>query len=265
MSSGERNNRAKPNSFLPAAVLTGCVIIVLWLFATPLCKFCGVIDACENGSDAINALFTGLALAGVVATLWFQAHQAKEQDVAQQEQKEMTTLSAYLNALTALQTALPPSDLHPHQAHAHRKILAIVDALHPKMLAFVGQLAGVPSVDIDIADRLRKSISEIDREVNPSDSARAEENYEKLIEILSPQREMYLRLEKSMIGISSKKLEGVRDCIKQLNWLEGRQHRATAKTAVGQTEQFKTYRCEVQKYINLIKELASLLESKTKE
>lgn len=257
--------QCKSSSLWQRLAIAGVVVVifVIWMFATPICQTLGTICTTKSDSsaDTINALFTGLALAGVVVTLWFQAQQARETEVAQREQQDVALLTAYLNALHALQSAAPPTDLLPHQAQAHRRIAAVVDAFHPKVLRLVSQMSDIPSVEVEIAGRLRKSIESIDREVNPPDGAGVQQNYETLIALRELPQKMFHRLETSMIGISPQELEKVRQSIEHLKWLESKQMRNTSTTVKGQSDAFQDYLAKVREHISLIKKLAATLDS----
>jgi len=88
------------------AYILFAAVALLWL-VTPVFLpqvFSGPVTVIEFGGmfGAVNAFFSGLALAALLLTLWLQKQEMSAQSAIQSDQTELLKKSARMNALSAL-------------------------------------------------------------------------------------------------------------------------------------------------------------------
>jgi hypothetical protein len=89
--------------------ITAVAVVAVWAISIPIISaiFGGPNKVNEFGDmfGAVNALFSGLALAALITTLWVQHHELVRQAEAQESQAKLLKETARIHALNALLTS----------------------------------------------------------------------------------------------------------------------------------------------------------------
>ena len=203
----------------------------------------------------VNALFSGLALAGIVLALRLQAREIEETRQNQAKTEKLMLFATYLSALATIRETPPRSQLTPDQEVALDRIQAVAAEFEPQMREFFTSL---PSREAVIATRLRELIKPLNDLTHPAEG-KVERNFDAIEEVLNPAFQAFEKLAASMAADPFRaSVNEVRSTFELL-----RRRRSPSSTNTARDAEFDRFLANCHVLIESVEKLASCYKCET--